>query len=112
MTTKVRARESDGYDNVKAISNAGYGYVYAWAGLIDTEIDTDGDKIDDFDKFFYDKVYQLYGWLEEQDDDVQNGAIDALTTLEQNDWDYARSIMNAEIAVIGNSGIVIESDYS
>lgn len=111
MSVAIRARKSDGYDIIKSNTNAGYGYVYAWAELIDYETNNEADQIYDFDDFFFEKVKHLYGWLENKNDDVQNGAIDALMTLEQSNWKYARDIMNAEIAIIGDLGIDIESEY-
>lgn len=111
MRVEVRARESDGYDLMKANTNAGYGYVFAWAGIIDAELNAEGDNIKSLQDYFFGKVKWLYGWLEDKDENVQNGAIDALTTLEQSDWDFASQIMEAELAVIGDLGIAIEGDY-
>lgn len=110
--TKITARQSSGYDTIKANTNLGYGYAYAWADMLESELDLVGlENIEDFKSFLKKKIVWLYEWIDQQDAHVQDGAEDAITTLEQSDWDYAKEIMEAELSIMADLGIEIPNEY-
>lgn len=110
--TKITARKSGGYDTIKANTNLGYGYVYAWADILESELDLVGlENIENMESFLKKKILWLYEWIDEQDAQTQDGAEDAITTLEQSDWDYAHAIMEAELAVMADLQIEIPKEY-
>lgn len=107
----INARKSGGYDTIKANTNLGYGYVYSWAELLEKEIDTLQEDIKIDLDFFKIAVSRLYEWIDIQDANVQDGAEDALTTLEQSDWEYAHDVMEAELSIMADIGIEIPQEY-
>lgn len=110
--TEIIARQSSGYDTIKANTNLGYGYVYAWANMLESEIDLVGlENIENLSSYLKRKIVWLYEWIDQQDAHTQDGAEDAMTTLEQSDWDYARIIMEAELSLMADLGLEIQQEY-
>lgn len=107
----ISARQTSGYDTLKANTNLGYGFVYCWAEILEKDLDNIDDSVEAPEDLIKSSILNLYQWIDKEDADTQDGAEDALTTLEQSDWVYARDIMEAELSIMADMGIELSMDY-
>lgn len=106
--SNVKAFDSAGRDIEKLQGNQGYAYVYGWAALLDSMLEHNTKNADALIK---EQVGSLYSWFDDKDENIQNGGMDALTTLEQSDWQWASKVMDAELSIMCDLEIPIERDF-
>lgn len=105
-----RCRDAKGYDAILANTNAGYGYVFAWAGLIESELKICKLSGKERSDYFKNKIIFLYNWISDKDYIVQDGASLALNTLETSNWKYAQDVIYSEAAVIDDLNTMYSED--
>lgn len=107
----ISARQANGYDTLKANTNLGYGFVYCWAEILEKDLENIDDSVESSEDVVKFSVLNLYEWIDKEDADTQDGAEEALTTLEQSDWAYAHDVMEAELSIMADMGIKLSGDY-